>query len=239
MIFIIFLLESTILRCPGRACSGIPWWLSSRESACQAGDAVSIPGSGRSPGEGNSNSLHYSCLENPMDRGARHATVHGRLTASESLGPGPRNLQVTNPLREKSLSDQIRSVRLFATPWIAAHQTSLSITKSQSSLRLTSQLTFMALWSLKLCRHFPQPVSPHVSCLTGSLSCREARPSSYKVPWVWDRPHHLIAEFGPSPLPLSSPPDLFRPSPWFHARTSGLALTCLIWRSWSGMDTWL
>ena len=109
MIFIIFLLASTILRCPGRACSGIPWWLSSRESACQAGDAVSIPGSGRSPGEGNSNSLHYSCLGNPMDRGARHATVHGRLTASESLGPGPRNLQVTNPLRENSLSDQIRS----------------------------------------------------------------------------------------------------------------------------------
>ena len=64
----------------------------------------------------------------------------------------------------------------------------------------------MALWSLKLCRCFPQPISPRVSCLTGSLSCREATPSSYKVPWVWDRPHHLIAEFGPSPLPLSSPP---------------------------------
>ena len=38
--------------------------------AGDARDAVSIPGSGRSPGEGNGNSLHYSCLENPMDRGA-------------------------------------------------------------------------------------------------------------------------------------------------------------------------
>ena len=41
-----------------------------------AGDAVSIPGSGRSPGEENSNSLHYSCLESPMDRGAWWAAVH-------------------------------------------------------------------------------------------------------------------------------------------------------------------
>ena len=37
----------------------------------------SIPGSGRSPGEGNGNPLQYSCLENPMDRGAWWATVHG------------------------------------------------------------------------------------------------------------------------------------------------------------------
>ena len=47
------------------------------ESACNAGDLDSIPGSERSPGEGNSNPLQYSCLENPMDRGAWWATVHG------------------------------------------------------------------------------------------------------------------------------------------------------------------
>ena len=41
-----------------------------------AGDLGSIPGSGRSPGEGNGSSLQYSCLGNPMDRGARHATAH-------------------------------------------------------------------------------------------------------------------------------------------------------------------
>ena len=42
-----------------------------------AGDTASVPGSGRSPGEGNGNPLQYSCLGNPMDRGACWATVHG------------------------------------------------------------------------------------------------------------------------------------------------------------------
>ena len=49
----------------------------SKASAYNAGDPGSIPGSGRSPGEGNGNPLQYSCLENPMDGGAWLATVHG------------------------------------------------------------------------------------------------------------------------------------------------------------------
>ena len=48
-----------------------------KESACNAGDPGSIPGSGRSPGEGNGNPLQHSCLENTMDRGAWRATVYG------------------------------------------------------------------------------------------------------------------------------------------------------------------
>ena len=48
-----------------------------KESACNAGDLGSIPGSGRSSGEGNGNPLQYSCLEKPMDRGAWQATYHG------------------------------------------------------------------------------------------------------------------------------------------------------------------
>ena len=48
-----------------------------KASACNAGDLGLIPGSGRSPGEGNGNPLQYSCLENPMDGGAWWATVHG------------------------------------------------------------------------------------------------------------------------------------------------------------------
>ena len=47
-----------------------------KASACNAGDPRSIPGWGRSPGEGNGNPLQYSCLENPMDIGAWWATVH-------------------------------------------------------------------------------------------------------------------------------------------------------------------
>ena len=56
---------------------GPPRWLSSKESDCQAADESSIPGLGRSPGEGNDNPFQYSCLENSMDRGAWLATVHG------------------------------------------------------------------------------------------------------------------------------------------------------------------
>ena len=48
-----------------------------KASACNAGDPASIPGPGRSPGEGNGTPLQYSCLENPMDGGAWRATVHG------------------------------------------------------------------------------------------------------------------------------------------------------------------
>ena len=47
-----------------------------KESACSAGVLSSISGSGRSPGEGNGPPLQYSCLEDPMDRGAWRATVH-------------------------------------------------------------------------------------------------------------------------------------------------------------------
>ena len=56
---------------------GFPGGSDSKESACNAGDQGSIPGSGRSPGEGNGNPLQCSCLENPMDRGACQDTGHG------------------------------------------------------------------------------------------------------------------------------------------------------------------
>ena len=49
----------------------------SKRLPANVGDPRSIPGSGRSPGEGNGNPLQYSCLENPMDGGAWRATVHG------------------------------------------------------------------------------------------------------------------------------------------------------------------
>ena len=60
------------------AANWLPWWLSGEESACSAGAAGAaglIPESGRSPGGGHGNPLQYSCLENPMVRGAWWATV--------------------------------------------------------------------------------------------------------------------------------------------------------------------
>ena len=56
---------------------GFPGSSDGKESACNAGDPGLIPGSGRSPGERNGNPLPHSCLENPMNRGAWQAKVHG------------------------------------------------------------------------------------------------------------------------------------------------------------------
>ena len=56
---------------------GFPGGSDGKVSACNAGDLGLIPGSGRSPGEGNGNPFQDPCLENPMDRVALQATVHG------------------------------------------------------------------------------------------------------------------------------------------------------------------
>ena len=56
---------------------GFPGGSDGKESACNVRDLGSIPALGRSPGEGNGNPLQYSCLGNPMDRGACCPTVHG------------------------------------------------------------------------------------------------------------------------------------------------------------------
>ena len=66
--------------------SGLPWLLSGKESTCNAevtGNMGLIPGSGKSTGGRNGNPLQYSCLENPMDKGAWWATVH-RVTTSQT-----------------------------------------------------------------------------------------------------------------------------------------------------------
>ena len=71
---------------------GFPPSSVSKESACNAGDLGSIPRSGRSPGGGNGNPLQYPCLENPIDRGAWQATVHGvtRVRYNLATKPPPR-----------------------------------------------------------------------------------------------------------------------------------------------------
>ena len=58
-------------------------WFSGKECACNAEDAGLLPGSGRSPGDGNGNSLQYSYLVSPVDRGAWEATGHGVIKESE------------------------------------------------------------------------------------------------------------------------------------------------------------
>ena len=64
-------------------CDGLPRWLS-KESTSNIGDGGSIPGSGRCHGERNGIPLRYSCLGNPMDRGAWWAAVHGVAKESDT-----------------------------------------------------------------------------------------------------------------------------------------------------------
>jgi len=69
--------------------SGFPHSSVGKESTGNAGDPSLIPGSGRSPGEGNGNPLQYSCLENPMDRGAWWATHYGVSRVEHELTTKP------------------------------------------------------------------------------------------------------------------------------------------------------
>ena len=69
-----FIQDIHLTRC--KCCCMCLRWLRGKESACQAGDVGSIPGSGRFPGVGNGNPLQYSCLEDSKNRGAWQTTVH-------------------------------------------------------------------------------------------------------------------------------------------------------------------
>ena len=99
-------------------------------------------------GEENGNSFQYSCLENPRDGGAWWAAVYGvtqswtRLKWLSSSSSSSSRLSLPSisgfPGVQFSSVQLLSCVQLFATPWIAACQASLSITNSQNSLRLTS-----------------------------------------------------------------------------------------------------
>ena len=65
---------------------GFPGGSDGKASACSAGDPGSIPGLGKSPGEGNGNPLQYSCLENSTDGGAWRATGRGQRGGSQRVG---------------------------------------------------------------------------------------------------------------------------------------------------------
>ena len=98
------------LHLPMEGCGFDPWWgfpCSSvgKESACNAGDLGSIPGSVRSPGEGNGNPLQYSCLENPIDREAWQATVHEVARVRHDLvtkPPPPQRAEIPHASRTKN-----------------------------------------------------------------------------------------------------------------------------------------
>ena len=80
--FLVDQLPNSLLSCPLMwkifiDKSDFPGGSNGEESACNVGDPGSVPGLGRSSGGGHGNPLQYACLENPIDRGAWWATVHG------------------------------------------------------------------------------------------------------------------------------------------------------------------
>ena len=143
-------------------------------NAGDARDLGSTPGSGRSPGEGNGNPLQYSCLENPVDRGAWWAAVCGvaqsrtwlkRLSSSSqyfclknSMDRGASWATVWVTKRHNwatnthiSQFSSLSHVQLFPTPWTAASQASLSITNSWRLLKFMSIELVMPSNHLILC----------------------------------------------------------------------------------------
>ena len=107
---------------------GLPRWLNSKESACQAGHLCFIPEPGISPGEGNNNALQYSCLGNLIDRGPWWAVV------------------------QFSSVQLLSHVWFFAIPWTAADWASLSIANSWSLFKVMSIETVMSSSHPILCR---------------------------------------------------------------------------------------
>ena len=96
-------------------------------------------------GEGNGNPLQCSCLQNPRDRGAWWAAVHG-------VAQSQTRLQRLTSSSSSSSVESLSHVRIFVTPWTAAHQASVSITNSWSLLILMSKELVMPSNHLILCR---------------------------------------------------------------------------------------
>ena len=98
---ILFSIFTCLTPCQPRS---FPGGSDSKEFACNARDPGSIPGSGRSPGEGNDNPLQYSCQGNCMDRGAWQATVRGVVRVGHNLVTKPLLLVCTeqNSLQRKT-----------------------------------------------------------------------------------------------------------------------------------------
>ena len=74
---------------------GFPGGSDGKKSTCNAADLTSIPGLGRSPGGGPGNPPQYSCLGNPMDRGAWRATAHGVAQLDRTEGPKQQQEQAS------------------------------------------------------------------------------------------------------------------------------------------------
>ena len=145
-------------------------------NAGDAGDSGSIPGSGRSPGGGSGNSLHYPCLVNPMDRGAWRATVHGvaKTWTRRSNWAQRASLQdnlVHSPDRQK------RNGKFLLT-----HHENTGSLGSWGQIRLHLLINEKLYFATHVCTH----TQTHTHTDTYIHTQTHAHPSSV-VPWLLSR----------------------------------------------------
>ena len=114
-------------------CRSVCRWLSGKESTCQAGDAGLIPGLGRFPGGGNGNPPQYSCLGNPLHRGAWQPIVHGATKVGDDWA--------TNPPRRAASRFPFFRRKPFCQHRMLPHAVSFALHLTASSLQKLSQQT--------------------------------------------------------------------------------------------------
>ena len=103
-----------------------------KDPLANSGDERSIPRSGRSPGEGNGNLLQYTCLENPMDRGAWQTRVHGVAKSQPQLS--------THKSKKKGGLDFKRIHTCYSLRWDPSNDTLWSLPEGSTQRRLNTQL---------------------------------------------------------------------------------------------------
>ena len=122
--------------------TGLPCSLNGKESACNVGDQGSIPGLGRSSGEGNGRPLQYACLENPMDRGAWRAIVCGVAKSQTRLSDQHMDVHLLSQSGRCVINNTIINMSCWHVLNSSDKRTS---TKSHSDLR-TKRLEILFSW---------------------------------------------------------------------------------------------
>ena len=207
---------------------GFPYNSNGKESGCNARDLGSVPGLGRSPGEGNGYLFQYSCLENPMDRGAWQTTVHGVSKSWTGLSSWYFHYVLSLIHRRLLLVSQAFSCCprahlcflrdsffffsiLIQIPWnsfqLMKQQSVLALQLARMAKRLSSIVKEKWKWSCSVVSHSLRPHGPYVA---------------YQVPpsMEFSRQEYW------SGLPFPSPGDL--PNPGIEPRSPTLQADALL-----------
>ena len=157
-------------------------WLSGKESALQRRRHGFNPWWRKSPGEGNDNPLLYSCLGNPWTEDPGGLWSMGTQKSRTWVS----NNKKTNKIFQFSSVQSLSRVRLFATPWITARQSSLSITNSRGSARLTSIESVMPSSHLILCRPLLllPPITPSIRVFSNESTLRMRWPKNCSFSFI-------------------------------------------------------